>query len=167
MSDFTPRPGQFTGRHMLIIMIAFFGVIISVNLLMAFVASHAWTGLVVKNSYVASQNFNADMAAVRRQQELGWQAGLEFSRGVALVSLAGKGLEGKPLRNLTVTLLFSRPTHEGEDRTVSLGESEPGRYQVAVDLKDGLWTAEIKARSASGESFRQIHRFVVNAGTGS
>ena len=47
---------EFTGWHMAITMIAFFGVIISVNLTMAILASSTWTGLIVKNGYVASQD---------------------------------------------------------------------------------------------------------------
>ena len=39
-------------------MLAFFGVIIAVNVVMATLASTSWTGLVVENSYVASQEFN-------------------------------------------------------------------------------------------------------------
>ena len=46
---------RFTGFHMLACMIVFFGVIVAVNLTMATLASQSWTGLVVKNSYVASQ----------------------------------------------------------------------------------------------------------------
>lgn len=166
MSDFKPLPGQFTGRHMLIIMIAFFGVIISVNLLMAVVASHAWTGLVVKNSYVASQNFNTELAAARLQKTRGWRAGLKLGQGTAHVSLTGKGSENRPLQNLIVTLKLSRPTHESEDRVFSLSETEPGHYQAPVDLNAGVWNAEINASSPSGDTFRQIHRITIDAGTG-
>ena len=41
---------RFTGYHMLAIMVAFFGVVIAVNLTMATFASRSWTGLVVENS---------------------------------------------------------------------------------------------------------------------
>ena len=58
MRQVRTAPKEFTGRHMLAIMLAFFGTIIAVNLVMAIFASRSWTGLVVKNSYVASQEFN-------------------------------------------------------------------------------------------------------------
>jgi nitrogen fixation protein FixH len=61
---------EFTGRHMLMIMLAFFGVIITVNVVMARFAMTSWTGLVVENSYVASQQFNEKMMAVRTQNDL-------------------------------------------------------------------------------------------------
>ena len=70
----------FTGRHMAIIIISFFAVIIAVNLTMAYFARSSWTGLVVKNSYVASQSFNRDAEIARQQQALGWQMTLNVKR---------------------------------------------------------------------------------------
>ena len=57
---------------MLSIMLAFFGVIIAVNVVMATLASTSWTGLVVENSYVASQEFNRKAEESRAQAALGW-----------------------------------------------------------------------------------------------
>ena len=71
----------FTGWHMLAIMIAFFGVIIAVNLTMAFYANSSWTGLIVKNSYVASQTFNERAAEGRAQAALGWNGDLIVEDG--------------------------------------------------------------------------------------
>ncbi len=64
----TPQPKPFTGRHMLFAMLAFFGVIIAVNLTMAVFATKSWTGLVVKNSYVASQAFNRELEQAKVQE---------------------------------------------------------------------------------------------------
>ena len=73
----------FTGWHMAAITSSFFAVIIAVNLTLAFFASTSWTGLVVANSYVASQNFNRDAEIARQQRALGWQVNLTFNRGLA------------------------------------------------------------------------------------
>ena len=61
------------GKHVLAGMVAFFGVIIAVNLTLAVLANTSWTGLAVENGYVASQHFNAELADARRQGELGWK----------------------------------------------------------------------------------------------
>lgn len=58
MSANTQKSRAFTGRHMLATILTFFGVVIAVNLTMATLASTSWTGLVVENTYVASQQFN-------------------------------------------------------------------------------------------------------------
>ncbi|MBX4975304.1 cation transporter, partial [Rhizobium lentis] len=55
----------FTGLHMLLATSAFFAVVIAVNVTMAFYASSSWSGLVVENTYVASQEFNRKAAAMK------------------------------------------------------------------------------------------------------
>ena len=56
------RPDRFTGWHMVGVLGLFFGVTILVNLALAFFANGSWTGLIVKNSYVASQHYNERLA---------------------------------------------------------------------------------------------------------
>ena len=64
-------PREFTGKHMLLLAVGFFGVIISVNVLMAVLSATSWTGLVVQNSYVASQEFETRRVAHDAQQAAG------------------------------------------------------------------------------------------------
>ena len=72
---------EFTGWHMLAIMVAFFSVVIAVNLTMAFFARSSWTGFVVENTYVASQQFNEKAAEGRAQAALGWKPELAIAGG--------------------------------------------------------------------------------------
>ena len=164
MSDFRPVKGEFTGRHMLLVMVAFFGIVIAVNLVMAALATRSWTGLVVENSYVASQQFNGELAAARRQAELGWQAELSVAADSARAVFATGGTP--PAGDLAVTLALSRPTHEAEDRTVPLTATGAGEFQADLDLKPGVWNAELTAVSTGGQSFRQLHRIIIEAGAG-
>ena len=60
---------EITGRHVLLGMVGAFGVIITVNVVMAWQAVSTFPGLEVKNSYVASQTFDAERKA---QLALGW-----------------------------------------------------------------------------------------------
>ena len=62
----------FSGWHMTAVLVAFFGVVIAVNVTMATFAVRTFGGTVVDNSYVASQEYNGWLAAARRQQQLGW-----------------------------------------------------------------------------------------------
>ena len=52
-----PRP--LTGRKVLLIAVAAFAVILAANLAMLLAATGTFPGLVVKNSYVASQDWTA------------------------------------------------------------------------------------------------------------
>ena len=60
---------ELTGRHVLVITVSAFAVIIGVNLTLAYQAVATFPGLEVQNSYVAGQGFNDRKAA---QEALGW-----------------------------------------------------------------------------------------------
>ena len=63
---------KFTGWHMTGILVAFFGVVVSVNVFMARAAISTFGGTVVDNSYVASQKFNGWLDKAEAQKALGW-----------------------------------------------------------------------------------------------
>ena len=86
MSTEAKKPFTFTGWHMLAIMLAFFGTIITVNFTMAYLATSTWSGLVVKNTYVASQQFNGKAAAAKARAE-------EIAKGVQGVTSVNNLLE--------------------------------------------------------------------------
>ena len=75
---------KFTGRHAAAIFVGAFGIIITVNLSMAYNAVWTFPGLTVKNSYIASQSFDARRAA---QEALGWTAQAELDDGWLVLSL--------------------------------------------------------------------------------
>jgi len=70
---------QLTGRHVLMIFVGAFTVIIGVNIALAYNAVRTFPGLEVKNSYVASQEFNTRRAA---QVALGWTVDLRHTERV-------------------------------------------------------------------------------------
>jgi nitrogen fixation protein FixH len=150
---------EFTGRHMLAILCAFFGVTIAVNLTLAWFANSTWSGLVVPNSYVASQGFNAGLEAGRREQARGWRASFDLEGGRLAVSLADRA--GAPLAGLDVSVAFARPAHEGEDHAIALVSTGDGRYEAAAPLAPGLWTAEVVVRQDGEQQLKRQYRFVV------
>lgn len=87
-----PPRRPFTGRHMTIILVAFFGVVVGVNLLMARFAISGFGGTVVDNSYVASQHYNERLAAGRAARALGWHAAVTRNpAGHIEISATGAG----------------------------------------------------------------------------
>lgn len=158
VSEATP----FTGRRMLAIMIAFFGVIIAVNVTMAVVARTSWTGLVVQNSYVASQEFNDRVAEARWQGALGWSSRLDIADG--RVSFALHDASGAPIRLDGVQLSFHRPVTTEEDTVLALEPAADGTAGVAHALGDGVWIVEVAADAGLERPFRQRKRLVVRRG---
>ena len=158
-----PDQGQavFTGRHMLLTMLAFFGVVIAVNVTMAWFAGSSWTGFVVENSYVASQQFNAKMAETRAQQALGWTGHFSVSGGT--VRYAISDAKGAEVALEAVSVIFRRPVDDREDQTIILAK-DTGGYAAAHDVADGVWIVEIDADASLPNLYRETRRIHVLQG---
>ncbi len=147
----------FTGRHMLAVVLLFFGTIIGVNIVMVISATGTFPGLVVKNSYVASQNFNRTLAEAKAQSEMGWRMTLDVGDGLVAVLLVDR--DDVPIRDLDVVAEAGRPSTTGEDRRIALVRDGDG-YRAAEALPPGLWEVAIEARRDGTRVFgarKRIH----------
>lgn len=151
--------GQFTGRHMLFSMLAFFGVIIVVNIVMATFAGMSWTGLVVKNSYVASQEFNGRIAAKEAQASRGWRAEIGMDQKRLRYRLTASG--GNRVIPDRVSMKISRPTHENADRALLLHPVEDGAFLSPALPADGVWNIEMTAIWTDGTRDSRVFRVTV------
>jgi nitrogen fixation protein FixH len=162
MTTETRRSGEFTGAHMVALMVAFFGVVIAVNLALAFYARSSWTGLVVENAYVASQEFNERAAEGKAQAALGWAGTLVIDgRGVGyrLLDRAGKPVELKQ-----VSVKLRRPAYASEDQTLDLAPTGDGGFASGERVRDGLWIVEVEASTMQAPPYRDVRRVVVRGG---
>ncbi|ARS28911.1 FixH family protein [Sphingomonas sp. KC8] len=142
----------FTGRHMGIAMVAFFGVIISVNLLMATLATRSFGGLIVANGYVASRQYNGWLEAARTQDALGWTAAVaRADGGVELIATA----EGAALDGAAVTATASHPLGRLPARSLRFRAIGQGRYQSIEPLPAGRWRVHATLRKG-GNDFRMV-----------
>lgn len=158
MTEAHAQKGEFTGKHMLLLAVSFFGVIISVNVGMAVVSSTSWTGLVVDNSYVASQEFEEKRIAHDKQLAAGWQASFTYAPGIA--QLIVRDGAGNPVDLGPVSLLINRPVGGHDDEKLVLGRSADGGYSATVTLAEGVWDAVATATTDTGP-FELHERFKV------
>lgn len=138
---------ELTGRKVLAITVASFGIIIAVNVVMAWYAVETFPGLEVENSYVASQDFNRRL---REQQSLGWTTDAELIGGHLIVRILGA--DGQPAPVASITAILGRPTTEREDTTPEL-RFEGGAFVSDVDVDYGNWDLRIDARAADGTEY--------------
>lgn len=151
----TEKP--FTGRKFLMIVVAFFAVVIAVNVTMAVKAVKTFPGLEVSNSYVASQTFDKDRAA---QEALGWVVEPSYDRGYLSLVIRDKGGLPAPVSDLTV--LVGRTTMANEDVTPVFTYSG-GIFSAPVALAPGAWLIHLQATARDGTAFRQrLDLFVEN-----
>lgn len=139
-----PRePFRLTGRHVLVIFIAFFGIVASVNGYMMRQALQTMPGLDARNGYDVSQRYNAELAVAAEQESRGWKTEIRLDRkGNALelaLSLSDRDL--RPVSGQRVKLRFAHPANRQLDREVTLSETGRGRYSGAVPgIAAGHWS---------------------------
>ncbi len=163
MSTSASTKGQFTGRHMLVIMLAFFGVIIAVNVTMAVFANTSWSGLVVKNSYVESQHFNEHFAKARAQAALGWEPRLTVDGGKLRYTILDSSGDAVQLDGVKV--MFERPVSTSQDVTFQLTPAGDGAYGADTQLGDGVWVVEIYSDAGLEHPYRDVRRVVIAGGS--
>jgi nitrogen fixation protein FixH len=155
----TAQPRQFTGKHMLAILISFFGVVIAVNVALAYLANSTWSGLVVANGYDASQSFNADQRRTRIQQAEGWTMKLSHQDGAVTLVFADKAAQ--PLRGLTIVSAVGRPTTDSQDQKLSFRETAPGTYAAPVKLASGIWDVNVEVTGDGEQNYRKTYEIIV------
>lgn len=129
---------KFTGRHMAFVLVGFFGTIIAVNLTMARYASSTFGGIVVANSYVASQEFNRWLDKADASRALGWTTQtVRQADGRLLISIAGPG-EGA-----VVTGTARHPLGRLPDVALTFDAQGGGRYLSREAVDAGRWTLRL------------------------
>jgi nitrogen fixation protein FixH len=131
----------FTGRHMLIAMLGFFGIVIAVNFTMAWFASSTFGGTVVDNSYVASQKFNGWLKDSRDQEKLGWAPALSLNAGrhpVLAVRIDGAAQPG-----FTATGSAHHPLGRAPDVALVFDAGADGELVSRAPLPPGRWYTRI------------------------
>jgi nitrogen fixation protein FixH len=140
---------EFTGRHMALIMIVAFGTIIGVNLVLAYSAVKTFPGLEVKNSYVASQHFNARRDA---QEALGWTVRADASGGNVTLSITDDS--GAPVLVKSLDAIVGRATEVVDDITPAF-LFDGTAYVAPVSLGAGNWNIRMSAVAQDGTLFTQ------------
>lgn len=156
-------PSPITGRHVLIWMIAFFGVIFAVNGAFVFFALTSWPGLTTGRAYEEGLAYNETLAAAQTQSALGWQSRVSLGPTTPKGRVLDVWLRNADglLSGATVTAHLRRPLSEGLDMTVALKPAGPGRYTGMVRLPAlGRWRAEITAGEDGVGRYRMAHELV-------
>lgn len=142
------QPGKFTGRHMAVIMIVFFAVVVAVNLLMARFASSTFGGVVVENSYVASQNYNRWLDKAAQERSFGWQVAAQ-RRADGRVALTMTGVPA----GAAVIALARHPLGRMPDMRLTFAADAAGQMVSREVLPAGRWRLRIEL-GAGAQSWR-------------
>jgi nitrogen fixation protein FixH len=139
---------ELTGRHVLAMFLGGFGVIIAVNLLLAYKAVSTFPGVEVDSSYAEGIGFDARRAA---QVALNWDVTPQFDGANLRVDFRKNGQVVHPQ---DVHLLLGRVTEAADDHT-ALAVWDGSGFAMPLTLAPGLWRIDVSAQADDGTAFRR------------
>lgn len=157
--------GELKGFHVLIVLLAFFGITIGVNVALTAYAISSFSGEDVSKPYQQGLEYNKALAARAAQSNLGWTALIDVQRvgkrgGAIVVTIKGKDHGARA--GLTVEVMLRRPTDASLDRTVALQANGEGKYSGTVDgLAAGQWDVIARTSAEDGTPFEARRRIAV------
>jgi nitrogen fixation protein FixH len=166
MATATRPRGYLTGRAVLVWLVAFFGVVIAVNVLMAKLAIDTMPGTAAASSYEAGNAYNAEISAARDQSARRWQVRGHVERGAGgrtSIEVEAHDAAGEPLDGLAFSATLERPADAPADRRVILREYASGRYRGdATDVAPGQWDLVLQASRGASRMFASHNRIILN-----
>jgi nitrogen fixation protein FixH len=134
------------------ILVAFFGVVIAVNLVNARYASATFGGEVVENSYVASQDFNRWLDEAKAEKALGWDEVTTW-RPDGRIVVAVKGAPA----GVTLEAMARHPLGRLPDRPLAFDRLDNGLFLSRQALPEGRWNVRL-VLAADGHVWRREER---------
>jgi nitrogen fixation protein FixH len=157
-----------TGRMVLFSLIAFFGVVIGVNMLMMKFAIDTMPGTEVDSAYGASLAYGREIIAARDQNSRSWKVDAHVERradGSATLRVDARDAGGAPLSGLKFSGRLERPTDKRIDRLFGLAEAGGGIYRGnAADVMPGQWDLVLEGdvNGTGARMFLSRNRVILN-----
>jgi len=141
------------GWHVLLMILAFFGVTIGVNATFITLALNTHPGEDVPRSYVQGLNYNETLDRRRAQDAIGWSARVNLVEGDLLVAIDDAA--GAPVPGLALSGTLVHPADTSRDCPLDFAESRPGIYGVTLPCGgEGEWRLEV--RTTDGAPFEMV-----------
>lgn len=160
----SPKP--LTGGKVLAMLIAFFGVIFSVNMVMMRLAIQTMPGTEVDSAYTASLAYEKEIVTAHDQNARNWKVDAHIERapnGGATLRVEARDNDGKPMSGLKFQGRFERPTDRRADQPVEMAEMGIGIYRGNAPLiAAGQWDLVIEGVAAGKRMFLSKNRVVLN-----
>jgi nitrogen fixation protein FixH len=141
----TGRPPRvLTGRMVLYCILAFFGSIIAMNVVMIRVAVSSFSGVETESSYKAGLAFKNDVAAAHAQDALHWsvEANLQREGDASRVLICARDADAHAVSGLTLEFV----------------ETTSGQFMSLTPMPQGQWDLIITLKRDTAAVFRSKSR---------
>tara|TARA_R110002072_G_scaffold231853_1_gene389182 strand:- start:300 stop:797 length:498 start_codon:yes stop_codon:yes gene_type:complete len=139
---------QLTGRHVLMMLCGFFGLMFIVNGLFVYFALGSFSGVTDPDAYKRGLAYNEEIDHQAQQLARGWEASLMFDAEAAQkgrLTLEIKNAAGDALAGLDVDATLRRPVIDAGDRKLTF-TFDGSAYVADLDFSEhGQWDISILA----------------------
>lgn len=148
-----PKIRELTGKHVLAMLLVFFGIIITVSIVFTTLAVQSFRGEDVKQSYRQGVDYNQTLDARDAQAEQGWQAAVNVTGTTDDRRLIVKvtGSSDQALDDLVFSGRLRHPVDSTLDRPLVFTLAEKGLARADLSGLSGQWTVQATAVNGAGE----------------
>jgi len=155
-----------TGTKVFLMLVAFFGVVIGVNVTMMKLAIATLPGTDVDSPYAAGLTYDREISAAQDQAARKWQVSAHIERrtdGGAALQVDARDANGRPVTGLKFAGRLERPTDKRADLQVELSEAGIGIYRGnATAVAPGQWDLVIEGEARGTRVFMSRNRVILN-----
>jgi len=161
----TRKPRELTGRHVLLWMLGFFGVVFAVNAVMVRAATSTFGGLETQSSYKAGLMFEQEVARAERQDALRWHVDGKLKRastGEAVLDVSVRDAQGAAVHGLAADAMLAHPADSRLDQVIHLARSGAGAFHGEDRAQPGQWELIIDFYRGGERVFRSKSRVTLH-----
>ncbi|WGD49952.1 FixH family protein [Bradyrhizobium sp. CB1650] len=155
-----------TGTKVFLMLVAFFGVVIAVNVTMMKLAIATLPGTDVDSPYAAGLTYEREISAAQDQAARKWQVNAHIERradGGAVLQVEARDAAGRPMTGLKFGGRLERPTDKRADLAVELTEAGIGIYRgTAASIAPGQWDLVIEGAARGTRVFLSRNRVILD-----
>eukprot|EP01031_Cornospumella_fuschlensis_P009420 gene9420-11568_t len=163
-ADLRPAPRPLTGRHVLVMILSFFGIIIGVNIVMARFAVTTFGGLETASSYKAGLAFKGEEIAAAAQSARDWTVSVavtSLGENARTFTMQAQDASGAPLTGYAASARIVHPTDARQDMTLALSDLGGGRYRGEAAVHPGQWDLVVDLAQGDARLFRSKNRIII------
>jgi nitrogen fixation protein FixH len=153
---------HLSGKHVLLMLAAFFGVILAVNIDLVIKAETSFSGEDEHNAYLQGVDFNNTLARRAEQARLGLQVHILATRGAAeavIISVAVKLPDGRTPSGLNLEGRLRHPSDARMDHELKFRPDGDGGFVANVaDVAPSAWNIEVRSTEKSASPFEADKR---------
>jgi nitrogen fixation protein FixH len=145
------KPGLL-GRHVLMMMLSFFGVIVAVDSFMIYRAVSTFGGLETQDAYKKGLAYNQRISRDAEQERAGWKDTVEIGGVPQHLRIALRDHAGAPITGKRLAAKIGRPATDRFDVTLDFAETAAGLYEAALPVvAEGSWIVDLSAYNGTAE----------------